>query len=46
MWISKKAWVIGNQHFTVLLSHNNLFTSEAFIVIGNVHLALFAMRSL
>ena len=32
--------------FTVLLSHNNSFTSEAFVVIANVYLALFAMRSL
>ena len=30
----------------VLLSHNNLFVSKAFIVIGDVYLALFAMRSL
>ena len=41
MWISKKAWVIGNQHFTVLLSHNNLFVFKAFLVIGVVYLALF-----
>ena len=27
--------------FTVLLSHNNSVASEAFLVIGNVHLALF-----
>ena len=32
--------------FWVLLSHNNLFASEASIVIGDVYLALFAMRSL
>ena len=30
----------------VLLSHNNSFTSEADIVIGDVYLALFALRSL
>ena len=30
----------------MLLSHINLFTSEAFIVIGDVYLALFTMRSL
>ena len=32
--------------FTVLLSHNNACMSEAFLVIGNVYLALFALRSL
>ena len=32
--------------FTVLLSHNNLFVSEAFVVIGDVCPALFAMRCL
>ena len=32
--------------FTVLLSHNNSVASEAFLVIGNVHLALFTLRSL
>ena len=33
--------------FSVLLPHNNnSFTSEAFIVIGDVYLASFAMRSL
>ena len=31
---------------TVLLSHNNLSASEAFTFIGDVYLALFAMRSL
>ena len=31
--------------FMVLLSHNNSFASEADIVIGAVHLALFALRS-
>ena len=30
----------------MLLSHNNLFASKAFLVIGDVHLALFALRSL
>ena len=30
----------------MLLSHNNSFASEAFIFIGNVYLALFAMRFL
>ena len=29
-----------------MLSHNNSFASEAFIFIGDVYLALFAMRSL
>ena len=28
----------------MLLSHDNSFASEAFIVIGNVYLALFTMR--
>ena len=33
--------------FSVLLSHNNnLFASEAFIVIGDIYLASFTMRSL
>ena len=30
----------------MLLSHNNSFVSEAFTFIGDVYLALFAMRSL
>ena len=30
----------------MLLSHNNSFASEAFTFIGDVYLALFAMRSL
>ena len=29
-----------------MLSHNNSFASEAFVFIGDVYLALFAMRSL
>ena len=32
--------------FTVLLSRNNSFASKAFLVIGDVHLALFALTSL
>ena len=28
------------------ISHNNSFASKAFLVIGDVHLALFALRSL
>ena len=30
----------------MLLSHNKSFPSEAFVVIGDVYLALFVMRSL
>ena len=32
--------------FTMLLSYNNVFVSKAFLVSGDVYLALFALRSL
>ena len=41
----KKSERLTRRFFTVLLSHNNSFASEADIVIGDVHLALFALRS-
>ena len=42
-----KIWPNDMMSLSMLLSHNNnSFTSEAFIVIGDVYLASFAMRSL
>ena len=44
--ISKSILIIGPLSFHHShISHNNSFASKAFLVIGNVHLALFALRS-
>ena len=43
----KKIWPIDMMSlYSVVVVTNNSFMSEAFIVIGNVYLALFTLRSL
>ena len=54
--VNQMFWIINKSFFKVKktccsawllwLSHNNLFAPKAFLVIGDIHLALFALKSL